>query len=147
MGQKPQSKSVFLSSIPRKHSFMCLLYRRDLDDIPEEQQEYINIISETFQNAVRTVTVKSCASVSEFHITCFNIEIPGSDKLLWTAMHYLIAPDSTAAMEIHNFDMKGSTIDIEKYVVTNICSSITRDVDCANLQEIVINGIINNEIL
>jgi hypothetical protein len=124
-----------------------MLFRRDFSDLPEEQQEHINVINETFQNAVQSVRITSCADGSEFHIKCVNVEVPGSDKLLWTAMRYLIGSDSTAAMEIHNFDAAGNTIDIEKYVVTNVCIEIIRDHSTADPQEVDITGVINSEIL
>ena len=88
---------------------------------PENKTKY-EIINQTFQNAVSEVTIKSHKDRTCVKIECVNVEVPTSNKLLWTALHYLIG--STSIMEIHSFDKQGNTIDIEKYVLEGITMEI-----------------------
>lgn len=148
--QQPQPSKkgcMFMSDVPMAHRFLCLMYRRDFDQMSQENKEKYEIISQTFQSAVMRAIVKSTKEYSTIRIECLNVEVPTADKLLWTALHYLISADSTACVEIHNFGKEGSTIDVEKYVVANISMEIVRDYNRTGPQSIVIEGVINSEIL
>ena len=136
-----------MADAPTSFNFLCLLFRRDFDQLAPENKESFEIINQTFQSAVLNVAIKSQKTRSTVKIECANIEVPTSDKLLWTAMHYLIGADSSAVMEIHNFNKQGNTIDVEKYILTDIKMKIVRSYSTNGVQIITIKGTINSEIL
>jgi hypothetical protein len=122
---------------------MCLMSRTDYDNIGEQKQQEIKPFYDAFQDSVTSTRLISTSEGTTIEIMVRNTLVEDVQKLLWYGIHDLISPGNIAYIEIHNFDLDGNTIDIEKYIIDSIVMSIVKN---GKPQAIQITGAITNEI-
>lgn len=125
---------------------LCLMSRMDYDKISDSRKQEILPYYDAFQNAVDNLRLISTKEGTTIEIMVRNTLVEETNKLLWYGVHDLISPNNIAYIEIHNFNMDGNTIDIEKYLVGSIVISIVKDHSIPGCQMIKITGSIDSEI-
>jgi hypothetical protein len=127
-------------------SMLCLMSRIDYDKISEDRKAEILPYYDAFQDAVNNLRLVSTSEGTTIEIMVRNSLVEETNKLLWYGIHDLVSPGNISYIEIHNFDEKGNTIDIEKYLVDGIVMSIIKDKAIPGCQMIKIIGSIDSEI-
>lgn len=124
----------------------CLVSRIDYNQLPEESKREIEPYYDALQDAVDKINLVSKPNGTSIELNIFNLFVEESGKNLWYGIHDLISPNATCYVEIHNFDINGNTLDVEKYIVDEVVLNITKDCQHDNIQIIHLVGRISEEI-
>lgn len=127
-------------------NMLCLMSRTDYHQISDDKKVNIQPFYDAFQDCVKSVRLISEGAQTTVEILAVNALVEEVNKLLWYGIHDLVSPGNVAYLEVHNFDDKGNTIDIEKYIIDSIVMSIVKHSNDSEVQTIQITGGIQKEI-
>jgi hypothetical protein len=123
---------------------LCLMSRTDYDKLSEQKKEEIKPYYDAFQDALIDSRMITSEDGSTIEILLHNVLVEGTGMMLWHGVHDLVSPGNEAYVEFHNFDDKGNTINIEKYVIDTIVLSVVKGP--AVMQTIKLTGCISGEL-
>lgn len=124
---------------------LVLMSRTDYDQLTDERKEEIKPFYDAVQDSVINTRLITEDGGTTIEILMCNTYVEEAGKLLWNGIHDLISPGPMCYIEIHNFDIEGNTIAIDKYLVDALIISVVKD-GSDNPQTIKITGSISAEL-